>query len=180
MITTQTLLQQESQTTDTNEALLSALLSRGIASATAYADTMPMETLVRLVEDLGLPPASAHALERALIDEAEHARTMDRCARGLLARDLRAELPDGWPATEDSDATRLIQRASAFASLAFALPKSYGAAIQRVRYAMEMADIPAGWIPHGPDDPVLMEVFVSHWEPLTGTTPPIQSSASAG
>lgn len=181
MNTTKISLLQEAQAQATNwgEALICALLSRGIASATAYADRRPLETLVRLVEELGLPAVSAYTLERALIEEAEHAGTLERCARGLLARDLRAELPDGWPATEDSDATRLIQRASAFASLSFALPKSYGPAIQRVRYAMETADVPGGWLPQGPDDPILMEVFVSHWGLPSDAIPPGQSTLSA-
>lgn len=179
MTTTEASLPPETEATDWSEPLLRALLSCGIASATAYADSRPVETLVRLVEELGLPAVSAYALERTLIDEAEHAGTMERCARGLLARDLRAELPDGWPVIEDSDPTRLIQRASAFASLAFALPKSYGPAIQRVRYAMEMADIPGRWLPEGADDPTLLEVFVSHWNPPPAATVPVQANVSA-
>jgi hypothetical protein len=166
-------LRCEMAMTDWRRTLMTQIRSRGFASATAYAESRPLLSLNNLVEDLGLPPAAAYGLERDLIDEAEQNGRMDQCARSLFVRDLRVELPDGWPAPSDGDPTRLIQRAKAFASLAFALPQVYAPALHRVRNAMERADIPGGWLPTGPEDPVLMEAFTSHWDLFRGASQPI-------
>jgi hypothetical protein len=173
MTTTETSLIPDTDLTDWSDALLSVLQALGFASVTAYADSRPTRSLLSMAEELRLPSVSARGLERALIEEAEQAGTMDRCARGLLARDLLTELPDGWPSADDGDATRLIQRASAFASVAFALPPSYAPALQRIRRSMEIADIPSGWRPDGPDDPLLIDVFAEHWDLIPGAAQPV-------
>src|SRR5882672_12022614 len=77
-------------------ALLSrALEVRGCASLTAYADRRPKASLAQLATELGgdIPPV---VLEQRLIKEARTAGALERCARSLLARHLRAELPNGW------------------------------------------------------------------------------------
>jgi hypothetical protein len=53
-----------------------------------------------------------------------------------------------------------------------ALPDAYGTAVERVRRAMEAADIPLGWLPAGADDPVLLEVFTSYWAVSESNCPP--------
>lgn len=45
-----------------------------------------------------------------------------------------------------------------------ALPESYHGAIDRVERAMNTIELPAGWLPEGPDDPALIEVFASCWQ----------------
>jgi len=78
------------------EALSRALESRGFASLSAYADSRPEASLAELAADLGGPDAAPTALEQRLIEEAEATGKMERCARSLLARDLRQELSEGW------------------------------------------------------------------------------------
>jgi hypothetical protein len=156
----------ESNPVDWRKRLMARIRAKGFGSATEYVDHRPLPSLNSLAEELGLPPAAAYGLEQLIIEEAEQRDKMDHCARGLLARDLRGELPDGWPAPTDLDPRALLQRARAFESLAFALPPTYAPAIRRVRDAMESADIAVGWLPTGPEDPVLMEVFGSYWNPF--------------
>jgi hypothetical protein len=76
-------------------ALLSrALEIRGFASLTTYADGRPKASLTQLATELcGDIPSVV--LEQKLITEARAAGAMERCARSLLARYLRAELPNG-------------------------------------------------------------------------------------
>jgi len=40
---------------------------------------------------------------------------------------------------------------------------AYEEAIVRVQRALGDADLPSGWLPEGPDDPALLELFTSYW-----------------
>jgi hypothetical protein len=156
----------ETKPVDWRRKLMCRIRAKGFGSATEYVDHCPLAPLHSLAEDLDLPPAAAYGLEQLIIEEAEQSDKMDHCARGLLARNLRIEMPDGWRAPNDDDPRPRQQRARAFESLAFALPPEYGPAIRRVRDAMEGVDIAVGWVPLGPEDPVLMELFGSYWNPF--------------
>lgn len=148
-------------------ALLSrALEIRGFASLTAYADGLPKASLTQLVTELGgdIPPV---ILEQKLITEARAAGTMERCARSLLARHLCAELPDGWQnstdASDDEADSHRSRLSTVFLALEMALPGAYEEALVRVQRALTTADLPSGWLPDGPDDPALLELFASYW-----------------
>lgn len=148
-------------------ALLSRTLeSRGFASLTAYADGRPNASLIQLATELAgdIPPM---ILEQELIAEAGAAGAMERCARSLLSRHLRAELPDGWQdsmAASDGETDSQRSRLSTvFLALEMALPGAYEEAIVRLQRALTTADLPAGWLPDGPDDPALLELFASYW-----------------
>ncbi len=151
---------------DWTELLSRALEIRGFASLTAYADHRPKASLSQLATELGgdIPPV---ILEQQLVTEARVAGAMERCARSLLARSLRAELPDGWQdrgAERDDGADSQRSRlSSVFLALEMALPAAYEDAVARVQRAMIAADLPSGWLPSGPDDPALIELFASYW-----------------
>jgi hypothetical protein len=92
---------------------------------------------------------------------------MEQCARSLLTRALRRELPEGWQ-REWNDipgdpTTPLFRKVGALCSLTVALPDAYEQATMRVRDALDAADIPAGWVPAGPDDPIIVDVFKRYW-----------------
>lgn len=151
---------------DWTEILSRALETRGFASLGAYADRWPEVSLAQLAADLAgdIPPV---VLEQKLITEARATGAMERCARGLLARRLRAELPDGWQngGTESDDhaGDQRSRLSSVFLDLEMAFPGAYEDAIVRVQRALAAADLPSGWLPDGPDDPVLLELFASYW-----------------
>jgi hypothetical protein len=160
---------------DWQESLRRTLATMGFCSATAYADSQPQKPLSELASELDNPAIAAMQLERQLIEEAETSGTMERCARSLLARDLRAELPEGWPrewtASTDEVGGPLFRRAGVFLSLTMALPEAYALAVERIRRAMMGADIPAGWVPDGAEDLVLVEVFTCFWPAPVAANP---------
>jgi len=149
------------------DVVYQALFVKGFSSATAFADSLPNTPLHELAPQLDSPAVSWLLLERALVDEAEAGGTLERCARDLLARDLRSELPLGWPGgaidRDDEASSPLFRRAGVFLALAIALPEPYASAIDRVRKAMEHAEIATGWLPANADDPVLVATFAAHW-----------------
>jgi hypothetical protein len=152
---------------DWRESLSCTLATRGYSSATAYVNSRPQASLSELAGELGNPAIAAMQLEHQLVEEAELTGTMELCVRSLLARDLRGELPDGWPregsASTDEAGSPLFRRAGVFLSLSMALPEACEPAVERIRRAMVGAGIPAGWVPEGAEDPVLVEVFARHW-----------------
>ncbi len=166
MSTTERQLSMDRSFADWTALLSRALEVRGFASLTAYTDRRPRASLAQLATELGgdIPPV---VLEQKLITEARTAEALERCARSLLARHLRAEFPDGWqngPATSDDETKDHRSRLSdVFLQLEMAFPGAYEEAIVRVQRALTTADLPTAWLPEGPDDPALLELFASYW-----------------
>lgn len=146
------------------EALSHALNGRGFRSLTAYADSLPMASLAELASTLG---GSRFALEQRLVAEAEARGTIEHCARDLFARALRDEFPNGWqpnvPECSAAAAGQMYGVASIFLILLTALPETYHGAVERVELAIGSVELPAGWKPEGPEDPILIELFGSCW-----------------
>ena len=155
----------ELSSTTWTEALSRALQARGFASLTAYADSRPAASLTDLAVELDGPDTYPIVVEQKLVAEAEVAGTMEHCARSLLARDLRAVLPEGWQRGANGDETtgQAFRLSGVFLTLAMALPEPYQEAIDRVQRAMNAADLPTGWLPEGADDPALVELFGCYW-----------------
>ncbi len=128
---------------------------RGFESVTAFAETKPTATLLELAAELG-EGVAAIQLEGALYSEAEKSGTFDKFARGLLARCIRQRLPMGW-----SDGEQLAtERAGAFASWCAGVEGLIDeSASDAIWDKLEGASIPTGWLPEGPDDPILARVF---------------------
>jgi hypothetical protein len=161
-----TTLSLELSSTTWTDGLSLALQARGFASLTAYADSRPAASLADLAVELGGPDTYPIILEQKLVAEAEITGTMEHCARSLLARDLRSELPEGWQrgASDDETASQGFRLSGVFLTLAMALPASYQDAIDRVQRAMMSADLPTGWLPDGADDLALIELFGCYWD----------------
>jgi hypothetical protein len=152
---------------ESTDALSPVVLAEGFASLIAYADSRPTASLTELANHLGsdIEPLD---LEYQLVAEAEAAGTMERCARSLLARGLRSELPEGLAidAGARDEATGCPFRLSGvFFTLVMSLPPAYHEAVDRIERAMTSADLPSGWLPEGADDPALVELFGSYWAP---------------
>jgi hypothetical protein len=151
---------------DWTELLSRALETRGCTSLTGYADRWPKASLAQLAAELGgdIPPV---ILEQRLITEAKSTGATERCVRSLLARHLRAELPDGWQngggGSDDEANLQRSRLSGVFLALEMALPGVYEEAIIRVQRALTTVDLPSGWLPDGPDDPALLELFASYW-----------------
>lgn len=146
------------------EAQSQALASRGFASLTAYADSLPTASLADLASNLG---GELFALEQRLIEEATAAGQMQRCARGLLARDLRSEIPEGWRRDRANGRDLMVDQEfrikGVFLTLLMAVPEAYHDAIERVELAIDRIELPEGWLPEGADDATLIKLFDSCW-----------------
>jgi len=171
MTTTEPRLTLGTAAVERHVSIYQALTAKGFPSATVFAESQPNASLPELAAQLQLidPMITWVLLERTLVDEAETSDTLERCARSLLARDLRSELPLGWSgeSTKNEDAS---VRAGVFHALTIALPESCALAIQRVWRAMEVMT-PMGWLPTGADDPILVATFFAYWVgPSTAST----------
>ncbi|TMQ05474.1 MAG: NUDIX hydrolase [Deltaproteobacteria bacterium] len=150
------------------ERLYALVRKHGYASVTDYANSRPQATLLELANGLGPGDVAPVQIESRLVAEAQASGTMEQCARSLLARALRDALPEGWQREwhdiPGDPNTPTFRKVGALSSLTAALPDAYELAIERVREALDAAGIPAGWLPTGPDDEILIEVFRQQWD----------------
>lgn len=127
----------------------------GFESVTAFAETMPTATLLELAAELG-EDVAAIQLEGILYSEAEKAGTFDWFARGLLVRCIHHWMPAGWGTGDDVE----MQRADVFAEWSVVVRRLLGEARSEAIWdAIEGSNIPAGWLPSGPDDPIIEAAF---------------------
>jgi hypothetical protein len=155
----------ESTSDGVTEVLRRALQARGFVSASAYVDSQPTASLDDLADRLD-PTIAAVDLEDQLIAEAEAYGAMERCARGLLVRILHSESAGNWQGDrEESDTSEghADHLPGAFFALAMTLPAAYHDAIDRIDRGMRLAELPVDWLPAGPDDPALVELFACYW-----------------
>jgi hypothetical protein len=153
---------------DWQERLYTLIRERGFSSVTAYVDSQPGATLLELADGLGSGNVAAVQLEWRLIAEAEASGAMERCARSLLARALRGALPEGWQRewkdVPGDPSTPFFRKVGALCSLTASLPDAYEQATERIRDGLDAANIPAGWLPEGADDAILVDVFHRCWD----------------
>jgi hypothetical protein len=155
---------------------------RGFNTVTAFADSQPTTSLLDLAALLG-DDVGADDIERVLVDEAEEAGTIRRCAMSLFVRRLNQKLPGGWPTEWTSGFSGTTMRlSSACSSVAIALPGPCRNACDRVSDALlkarnEGIGIPAGWLPEGPDDPILVQLFRDYWD--TASDPEVKAERKA-
>jgi hypothetical protein len=129
--------------------------AQGFDSVTAFANANPKATLLELAAQLGADVAAIQ-LEGVLHSEAEAKGAPEQFARDLLVRNIRHHLPVGWIAGKASE----FARAGAYASWAAAVEGLIGeAASDAIWDALEDSSIPTGWLPSGPDDPIIERAF---------------------
>jgi len=149
------------------QRLSERLKLRGFSSATDYANSRPTTSLVDLADDIGFEDIAAVQIQWRLVAEARVRGTMEQCARSLLARALRAELPEGWHREwidePGNPETPLFRKVSAFSEVTVALPEEYRAISRRLHKAFDAENIVEGWIPEGADDPLIVDIFRRHW-----------------
>lgn len=149
------------------QRLYARIRDRGFSSVTEFIESRPLATLVELADELGQRDVAAVQLRWRWVAEAIATGNMERCARSLLTRTLREELPEGWhrewPDVPGDSRTPLFRKVGALSSTAAALPDAYEESIDRIRVALDAAGIPEGWLPASADDPLLVEIFRLHW-----------------
>lgn len=105
--------------------------------------------------NLALTTSLQHRFRSILVEEAIRTRTVPRVLRDLFVRELRQSLPQGWTCPLD-DASR-SEVAGALADWEAELQDHLVAALVfKAGQELLSAELPAGWLPTGPDDPVII------------------------
>lgn len=127
---------------------------RGFPSVTAFAASMPHATLLDLSDVLGQDVAAVQ-IERALHAEAEDSGNLEYFAKDVLVREIRQWLGAGWRIGSNFES----EAAGAWADWKSCLDERFAAAAVRLWHWLKAADIPAGWLPEGPSDPIIERAF---------------------
>jgi hypothetical protein len=128
---------------------------RGFQTVAQYLGERPGVSLIVLAAELGPGDIEAGQLRAILIEDAIRTHTLPHALRDLIDRELRRALPQGWPSRRDK-ATR-VALCEVIASWQYDVKKHLDGwtRIQAAQALMD-AELPAGWLPQGPDDPVLI------------------------
>jgi hypothetical protein len=122
-------------------------------SLTSFADARPTATLEQLAQELG-PHVAPVQLEWLLRDEAKEDGRVHRFARSALARQVHECFPQGWMRGDRVD----WYRASVYSDWRGCVGEEYNAPTNRVWDSLKkIAHV--GWLPSGPDDPIIVQVF---------------------
>jgi hypothetical protein len=133
--------------------------SRGFDTVTAFAEASPRATWFELVDQLGAEDVNGAQIIALLRAEAERTHTIERFARSLLVHELWELVPKGWRIEPGNGFDFTFKAASAIASMTASLPDSARDYGRRVADILMAADLPVGWLPDGPDDPILVALF---------------------
>ncbi len=140
---------------DWHSRILERVRQRGFATVTEYASDRVGVALVALADELGPDDIAADQLRSVLLDEATRSNTLPRLLCDLLVRELREALPQGWQAPLDERSRYKAISAVVHwkVPLQDHLNKERASAAGR---DLINAELPHGWLPDGPDDPVIV------------------------
>jgi len=115
--------------------------------------------MFELVDELGSEDVNVAQVTALWLAEAERTNTVERFARSLLVHELWELVPKGWRVDPSDEFDFTFKAASAFGSTIASLPESAKDLGRRVAKVMMAAELPVGWLPDGPDDPILVGLF---------------------
>ncbi|GEN13351.1 hypothetical protein MFU01_83880 [Myxococcus fulvus] len=130
---------------------------RGYDSVTAFAEARPTASLIALAKELGPDDIAGVQVYDALVEEAVRSRQVTRLVRGQLVRELSRHLAHGWPAALD-DETRM-EVAIALGQWSAYTPETHEERVRRAGDVLLANPPPAGWLPLGPDDELLLTLL---------------------
>jgi hypothetical protein len=136
--------------------ILERVQQLGFATVTQYAAARVGVSLIDLAEELGQDDVAGIQIMDMLVEEAVRTNTIPRVLRDLFVRELRWALPQGWRAPLDDEARSEVAGALARweVELKAHLPD------EEVTFTAGQdfmnAELPVGWLPDGPDDPVIV------------------------
>ncbi|HSK04913.1 MAG TPA: hypothetical protein VK932_26875 [Kofleriaceae bacterium] len=145
---------------DWHGRVLERVHRRGFESVTHYVDQRPGVSLLMLAHEIGPDDVAAAQLRSILVQEAIRTRTVPRVLRDLFVRELRRSLPGGWKHPLD-DASR-SEVAGALATWQTELEVEDNLdcfddeSTFKAGQDLMDAEFPTGWLPEGPDDPVIV------------------------
>ena len=145
---------------DWHGRILERVHQRGFETVTQYVGERPGVSLLVLATELGPDDVAAAQIRSILVEEATRTRTVPRALRDLFVRELRQSLPAGWKYPLD-DASR-CDVAGALATWRTELKVEDhldcfdDAMTFKAGQDLMKAELPTGWLPEGPDDPVII------------------------
>jgi hypothetical protein len=140
---------------DWHGRILERVHQRGFETVTQYTDQHPGVSLLVLADELGQDDVAAAQIQSILVEEAIRTRTVPRVLCDLLVRELRDRLPQGWKYPLDDESRSEV--AGAFAGWKTELEEHLDrhAALAAGKDLLN-AELPTGWLPEGPEDPVIV------------------------
>lgn len=145
---------------DWRDRILDRVHQRGFETVTQYVGERPGVSLLVLAKELGPDDVAAAQIRSILVEEAIRTRTVPRALRDLFVRELRESLPGGWTYPLD-DASR-CEVAGALATWRTELKVEDhldcfdDEATFNAGQDLMNVELPTGWLPAGPDDPVII------------------------
>ena len=144
---------------DWHGRILERVSERGFQTVTRYASERPGVSLRVLARELGSGDVAAAQIRSILVAEALRTGTVPRVVRDLFVRELRQSLPDGWKHPLDGAARSGVAGALATWLAELRLAEHLRCFDDEVMFEagqnLMNADLPPGWLPEGPDDPVI-------------------------
>ena len=138
---------------DWKQRILDRVAALEFDSVDAFASAYPTLTFLELAALLG-PDVAAIQLELLQCERAERVGQLNAFARSCLVRRIRQELPGGWGRPESAE----YARASAFAAWSTTLGQAHDEATMEAWEVAKSLDIPADWLPSGPDDEYILRI----------------------
>jgi hypothetical protein len=130
--------------------------ARGFESVTDFAAHHPFLSTLDLAGLLG-PDVAAVQLENILYTEAMRCGAVHRLVRDWLVRRLHECMPNGWGVGTEDEFT--YARGISYGRWISSLDDHHQGAGEQAWDQLKALDIPTGWLPSGPDDPIIERAF---------------------
>jgi hypothetical protein len=144
---------------DWHGRILERVHQRGFETVTQYADQHPGVCLLALADELGSDDVAAAQIKSVLVQEAIRTRTVPRVLRDLFVRELRRSLPQGWKYPLDDASRSEVAGALAHWQTELEVEDHLDCFDDESTFKAGQdllnAELPTGWLPAGPDDPVV-------------------------
>jgi hypothetical protein len=145
---------------DWHRRILERVHQCGFETVTQYASERPGISLLVLAQELGPDDVAAVHIRSILVQEAIRTRTVSRALRDLFVRELRESLPGGWKYPLDDASRCLIAGALATWKTELKVEDHLDCFHDEMTFKagqdLMNAELPTGWLPEGPDDPVIV------------------------
>lgn len=145
---------------DWHGCILERVRQRGFDTVTQYVGERPGVSLVVLADELGPDDVAATQIRSLLVEEAIRACTVPRVLRDLFVRELHYALPQGWKCPLDDSAQSEVAGALARWETELEVTHHLDCFDSEMTFKagqdLMTAELPEGWLPDGPDDPVIV------------------------
>ena len=145
---------------DWHDRILERVHERGFKTVTQYAGERPGVSLVVLAKELGMDDGAALQFRSILLVEGLRTRTLPRALRDLFVRELRESLPEGWTHPPDADSRARVAGTAARWQTMTEIGEDLDCFDEGMTFKasqdLMQAELPARWLPEGPDDPVII------------------------